>query len=154
MTNSLFQLPDELVLTTLTQSFPCREAQIRALATLVHVNKPASPSKYPFSLTDRTTASSRTLSQPRPLRHRSHGKECHNNLAPRTTRVQRTRWGRAAHSTYHRQFDRVHHEPPPLRKRRGQGRLVTTMGPPATTMRDHLPADSGAVQDAQIHTET
>lgn len=38
MTNSFFQLPDELVINALTQSFPCREAQIRALATLVHVN--------------------------------------------------------------------------------------------------------------------
>ncbi|KAK1832719.1 putative origin recognition complex subunit orc5 protein [Podospora conica] len=36
MTNTLFQLPDELVINALTQSFPCRDAQIRALATLVH----------------------------------------------------------------------------------------------------------------------
>ncbi|KAK3320972.1 origin recognition complex subunit 5 C-terminus-domain-containing protein [Cercophora scortea] len=34
--NGLFQLPDELVLTTLAQAFPSREPQIRALATLVH----------------------------------------------------------------------------------------------------------------------
>ncbi|KAK0705137.1 origin recognition complex subunit 5 C-terminus-domain-containing protein [Lasiosphaeris hirsuta] len=36
MTNALFQLPDELVLTTLAQAFPCRDSQIRALATLLH----------------------------------------------------------------------------------------------------------------------
>ncbi|AEO71571.1 703ca940-6ced-4736-89c5-f1dd8f774fb7 [Thermothielavioides terrestris] len=35
MSRSLFQLPDELILTTLSQSFPCRETQIRALATLI-----------------------------------------------------------------------------------------------------------------------
>ncbi|KAK3683697.1 origin recognition complex subunit 5 C-terminus-domain-containing protein [Podospora appendiculata] len=33
---SLFQLPDELVITALAQAFPSREPQIRALATLVH----------------------------------------------------------------------------------------------------------------------
>ncbi|KAK3386999.1 origin recognition complex subunit 5 C-terminus-domain-containing protein [Podospora didyma] len=36
MSNSFFQLPDELVLTTLAQAFPCRDSQIRALATLVY----------------------------------------------------------------------------------------------------------------------
>ncbi|KAL2018637.1 hypothetical protein VTK56DRAFT_540 [Thermocarpiscus australiensis] len=36
MSRSLFQLPDELILTTLAQTFPCRETQIRALATLLH----------------------------------------------------------------------------------------------------------------------
>ncbi|KAK3946288.1 putative origin recognition complex subunit orc5 protein [Diplogelasinospora grovesii] len=35
MNKTLFQLPDELLLTTLAQSFPCRDAQIRALATLL-----------------------------------------------------------------------------------------------------------------------
>ncbi|KAK3304448.1 origin recognition complex subunit 5 C-terminus-domain-containing protein [Chaetomium strumarium] len=35
MGSSLFQLPDELLLTTLTQTFPCRDAQIRTLATLL-----------------------------------------------------------------------------------------------------------------------
>lgn len=39
MANSLFQLPDELVLTTLAQAFPCRDPQIRALGTLLHVRK-------------------------------------------------------------------------------------------------------------------
>ncbi|KAK0634786.1 origin recognition complex subunit 5 C-terminus-domain-containing protein [Bombardia bombarda] len=35
--NSLFRLPDEVVLlATLSRSFPCRDSQIRALATLVH----------------------------------------------------------------------------------------------------------------------
>jgi len=37
MASSLFQLPDELILNTLAQAFPCRDAQIRALATLLHV---------------------------------------------------------------------------------------------------------------------
>ncbi|KAK4455617.1 origin recognition complex subunit 5 C-terminus-domain-containing protein [Podospora aff. communis PSN243] len=36
MSNSLFQLPDELLFSTLSQTFPCRDAQIRALATLLH----------------------------------------------------------------------------------------------------------------------
>ncbi|KAH6622955.1 origin recognition complex subunit 5 C-terminus-domain-containing protein [Chaetomium tenue] len=36
MSGSLFQLPDELVLEALNHSFPCREAQIRSLATLVY----------------------------------------------------------------------------------------------------------------------
>ncbi|KAK4214021.1 origin recognition complex subunit 5 C-terminus-domain-containing protein [Rhypophila decipiens] len=36
MPGSLFQLPDELVLTTLAQTFPCRDTQIRTLATLVY----------------------------------------------------------------------------------------------------------------------
>ncbi|KAK4120790.1 hypothetical protein N657DRAFT_624360 [Parathielavia appendiculata] len=36
MRNSLFHLPDELILATLSQTFPCREAQIRALATLLY----------------------------------------------------------------------------------------------------------------------
>ncbi|EAQ83849.1 hypothetical protein CHGG_10253 [Chaetomium globosum CBS 148.51] len=36
MVGSLFQLPDELVLEALNHSFPCREAQIRFLATLVY----------------------------------------------------------------------------------------------------------------------
>ncbi|KAK5660864.1 hypothetical protein OQA88_12235 [Cercophora sp. LCS_1] len=36
MGNLLFQLPDELLFTTLIQTFPCRDAQIRALATLLH----------------------------------------------------------------------------------------------------------------------
>ncbi|KAK3315188.1 origin recognition complex subunit 5 C-terminus-domain-containing protein [Apodospora peruviana] len=36
MNNSLFQLPNELVLTTLAQIFPCRDSQIRALATLLY----------------------------------------------------------------------------------------------------------------------
>lgn len=39
MASSLFQLPDELILNTLAQAFPCRDAQIRALATLLHVKK-------------------------------------------------------------------------------------------------------------------
>ncbi len=34
---SLFQLPDELVLTTLDAAFPCRATQIRALGTLLDV---------------------------------------------------------------------------------------------------------------------
>lgn len=34
---SLFQLPEELILTPLLQSFPGREHQIRSLATLLHV---------------------------------------------------------------------------------------------------------------------
>ena len=37
MGDSLFQLPDELLFTTLSQTFPCRDAQIRAVATLLHV---------------------------------------------------------------------------------------------------------------------
>jgi hypothetical protein len=39
MSGSLFQLPDELIVTTLAQSFPCREAQIRPLATLLYVSR-------------------------------------------------------------------------------------------------------------------
>ena len=39
---SLFQLPDELVLTTLDAAFPCRATQIRALGTLLDVCSPAS----------------------------------------------------------------------------------------------------------------
>ncbi|KAK4239249.1 origin recognition complex subunit 5 C-terminus-domain-containing protein [Achaetomium macrosporum] len=35
MSSSLFQLPDELLMTTLAQAFPSRETQIRALATLL-----------------------------------------------------------------------------------------------------------------------
>lgn len=38
MTPSLFSLPDELVFTALSQSFPCRDRQIRALATLLYVS--------------------------------------------------------------------------------------------------------------------
>lgn len=34
---SLFGLPDEVILTPLFESFPCREHQIRSLATLLHV---------------------------------------------------------------------------------------------------------------------
>jgi origin recognition complex subunit 5 len=34
---SLFGLPDEVILTPLFQSYPCREHQIRSLATLLHV---------------------------------------------------------------------------------------------------------------------
>lgn len=37
MTYSLFQLPDELILAPVLQTFPCRERQIRSLATLLHV---------------------------------------------------------------------------------------------------------------------
>ncbi|KAK3371418.1 origin recognition complex subunit 5 C-terminus-domain-containing protein [Lasiosphaeria ovina] len=36
MRNSLFQLPDELVLTALAQAFSCRSFQLRSLATLLH----------------------------------------------------------------------------------------------------------------------
>ncbi|KAM7209554.1 Origin recognition complex (ORC) subunit 5 C-terminus domain containing protein [Naviculisporaceae sp. PSN 640] len=36
MSSSLFQLPDELIITTLAQTFPCRETQIRTLATLLY----------------------------------------------------------------------------------------------------------------------
>ncbi|KAK1772694.1 putative origin recognition complex subunit orc5 protein [Phialemonium atrogriseum] len=36
--DSLFQLPDELVLATLVHSFPCRDLQINALATLLFPN--------------------------------------------------------------------------------------------------------------------
>ncbi|GAB1313067.1 Origin recognition complex subunit 5 [Madurella fahalii] len=36
MSASLFQLPDELIITTLAQRFPCRETQIRSLATLLY----------------------------------------------------------------------------------------------------------------------
>ncbi|KAL2116944.1 hypothetical protein VTJ04DRAFT_9112 [Mycothermus thermophilus] len=35
MTVPLFQLPDELIISTIAQSFPCREPQIRALASLL-----------------------------------------------------------------------------------------------------------------------
>ncbi|EHA50486.1 hypothetical protein MGG_03184 [Pyricularia oryzae 70-15] len=38
MATSLFNLPDELVFTALSQSFQCRDAQIRALATLLYPN--------------------------------------------------------------------------------------------------------------------
>jgi origin recognition complex subunit 5 len=38
MSSSLFQLPDELILTALNHTFPCREAQTRALATLLYVS--------------------------------------------------------------------------------------------------------------------
>ena len=51
MGHSLFQLPHELVLTTLAQTFPCRESQIRALATLLHVIAPLpSPPPNPPAL--------------------------------------------------------------------------------------------------------
>ncbi len=40
MGDSLFQLPDELILTSLNHTFPCREPQIRALATLLYVRHP------------------------------------------------------------------------------------------------------------------
>lgn len=40
MPQSLFRLPDEIILTPVLQSFPCREQQIRALATLLHVRTP------------------------------------------------------------------------------------------------------------------
>lgn len=36
--DSLFQLPDELVLATLVHLFPCRDLQINALATLLFVS--------------------------------------------------------------------------------------------------------------------
>ncbi|KAL2264407.1 hypothetical protein VTK26DRAFT_3294 [Humicola hyalothermophila] len=36
MGTSFFQLPDELIITTVKQSFPCRENQIRILSTLLH----------------------------------------------------------------------------------------------------------------------
>ncbi|KAK0626172.1 origin recognition complex subunit 5 C-terminus-domain-containing protein [Immersiella caudata] len=36
MSNSLFQLPDELLFSALSRTFPCRDAQIRALAALLH----------------------------------------------------------------------------------------------------------------------
>ncbi|KAK4043606.1 origin recognition complex subunit 5 C-terminus-domain-containing protein [Parachaetomium inaequale] len=36
MSSSLFQLPDELILTALNTAFPCREPQTRALATLLY----------------------------------------------------------------------------------------------------------------------
>ncbi|KAK0651377.1 origin recognition complex subunit 5 C-terminus-domain-containing protein [Cercophora newfieldiana] len=36
MSSSLFQLPDELLFSTLAQTFPCRDAQIRTLGTLLH----------------------------------------------------------------------------------------------------------------------
>ncbi|KFH42246.1 Origin recognition complex subunit-like protein [Hapsidospora chrysogenum ATCC 11550] len=36
MANSLFQLPDELILAPVLQTYPCRERQIRSLATLLH----------------------------------------------------------------------------------------------------------------------
>lgn len=34
---SLFQLPEELLLSPLFERYPCREQQIRSLATLLHV---------------------------------------------------------------------------------------------------------------------
>lgn len=37
---SLFNLPDEAILAPLLQTFPCRERQIRSLATLLHVRPP------------------------------------------------------------------------------------------------------------------
>lgn len=37
---SLFKLPDEETLAPLFTTFPCREAQIRALATLIYVRTP------------------------------------------------------------------------------------------------------------------
>lgn len=40
MAASLFQLPDELILSPVLQAFPCRERQIRSLATLLHVGRP------------------------------------------------------------------------------------------------------------------
>lgn len=37
MTVPIFELPDELRLSLITKQFPCREPQIRALATLLNV---------------------------------------------------------------------------------------------------------------------
>jgi hypothetical protein len=38
MTAALYQLPDEVILATLTQQYPCREQPIRTLLTLLHVS--------------------------------------------------------------------------------------------------------------------
>lgn len=43
MEESLFRLPDELILAPVLQTFPCRERQIRSLATLLHVGSVPSP---------------------------------------------------------------------------------------------------------------
>lgn len=40
MANSLFQLPEELIIAPVLQTFPCRERQIRSLVTLLHVGPP------------------------------------------------------------------------------------------------------------------
>ena len=52
---SLYQLPDELLLSVLFEQFPCREQQTRALATLLDVSNtnPTSATAYaPSQLTD------------------------------------------------------------------------------------------------------
>ena len=70
----LFALPDELVIASLMQNFPGREAQIRSLATLAHVNQV--PPKN-FSRRKQTDI---LLSQPRAA-------PCHNIVVhgPRAT---------------------------------------------------------------------
>jgi origin recognition complex subunit 5 len=50
MANSLFQLPDELILAPVLQTYPCRERQIRSLATLLHV--PSAQSQQSRTLVD------------------------------------------------------------------------------------------------------
>ncbi|KAM5382811.1 hypothetical protein ACJZ2D_002202 [Fusarium nematophilum] len=44
---SLFSLPDEIILTPLLQTFPCREHQIRSLATLLHTSNQTQPEAAP-----------------------------------------------------------------------------------------------------------
>lgn len=44
---SLFQLPEELLLSSLFERFPCRERQIRSLATLLHVSRTSFTWVYP-----------------------------------------------------------------------------------------------------------
>ena len=46
---SPFRLPDEETLAPLFQSFPCRERQIRSLATLIHVGNLSQTSQGPES---------------------------------------------------------------------------------------------------------
>lgn len=48
---SLYQLPDELLLSVLSEQFPCREPQTRALATLLDVSN-TDPERSHYHLSD------------------------------------------------------------------------------------------------------
>lgn len=112
---SSFHLPEESLLQAINQAYPCREAQVCALATLLHVRE---------QLSSLTTLSNHQLShvadggavqEPRHPWRRGHRKERRHRSGPRAARP------RCRAAIRRRKLDRMHHRPTSPREGAGKG---------------------------------
>lgn len=140
-----FQLPNELVISSVSESYPCRGPQIRSLSTLLCVRQTQSGHGYTNCLLTLKIAKRGSLSQYCSLWHRSHWQVEHSRRSAaasvETPRCHISSPGSGPDiAICHSQLRPMHHGPTPLRADTGSRSGCLALGCAPETMRVGCPA--------------